>query len=89
MLVDVTVSGRGSMYPPRLLLDVNGTLTLRGELLAGVTERLHMLRRQLEVRLLTDDGYLRYAGRRTALGVLTTDVGDGVGVRDIRRMILK
>jgi P-type E1-E2 ATPase len=38
-----------------LVLDVNGTLTLDGELLEGVSERIDMLREKLKIILLTAD----------------------------------
>ena len=57
MPVDATVPGREPLHLRHLLLDVNGTLTLRGALLDGVGERLNRLAGDLEIRLLTADTF--------------------------------
>jgi len=54
MLV-ITIPGRGTLRLEYLVLDLNGTLTLDGVLIAGVAERLERLREQLRVYLLTAD----------------------------------
>ena len=54
MLV-ITIPGRGTLRLEYLVLDLNGTLTLDGVLIAGVAERLERLRQQLRVYLLTAD----------------------------------
>jgi soluble P-type ATPase len=57
MSLDVAVPGREPLRLRHLLLDVNGTLTLRGALLPGVAERLGKLAGDLEIRLLTADTF--------------------------------
>ena len=54
MLV-ITMPGRGRLCLEFLVLDLNGTLTLDGVLIAGVAERLERLSEQLCVYLLTAD----------------------------------
>ena len=54
MLV-ISIPGRGALRLEYLVLDLNGTLTLDGVLIAGVAERLERLREQLRVYLLTAD----------------------------------
>jgi soluble P-type ATPase len=61
-----------------LLLDVNGTLTDRGVLLAGVPERIAALRRVLQVRLLTADTFATLPAVRATLGDVDAErVDDG------------
>lgn len=57
MTVVIDIPGRGRLELDFLLLDVNGTLSDRGELIVGVTERLTALREQLEPRLLSADTF--------------------------------
>jgi P-type E1-E2 ATPase len=61
-----------------LLLDVNGTLSDRGELLAGVSERLAELHEQLEPRLLSADtfGTLTAIADQVAASAQTVASGD-------------
>jgi P-type E1-E2 ATPase len=66
-----------------LVLDVNGTLTDRGELIDGVVERLGRLRAQLELHLLSGDTFgtleevarvLELTPRRVTLGAEKAEV---------------
>ncbi|HEY3684086.1 MAG TPA: hypothetical protein VGL93_13650 [Streptosporangiaceae bacterium] len=68
MSVDVTVPGRDPLRLHHLLLDANGTLTLRGGLLPGVAERLAALAGSLEIRLLTADTFGTLDDVRRELG---------------------
>lgn len=54
-MIEVEVPGFARYELRHLVLDVNGTLALDGRLLAGVAERLEILRAQLEVHLVTAD----------------------------------
>ncbi|NLX37671.1 MAG: ATPase P [Chloroflexi bacterium] len=54
-MILVTIPGRGPWRLEHLLLDVNGTLTIDGTLLPGVTERIAALRAHLAMRLLSAD----------------------------------
>ncbi len=47
--------GAGSMDIEHVVLDLNGTLSDRGKLIAGVSERLATLTRDLELHLVTAD----------------------------------
>lgn len=53
----IEIPGRQPLELDFLLLDVNGTLSDRGELLDGVAERLDNLRSTLEPRLLSADTF--------------------------------
>jgi soluble P-type ATPase len=55
--IAVDIPGGRSLSIEHLLLDVNGTLTDRGELLPGVEKRLARLRGSCEVRLLSADTF--------------------------------
>jgi soluble P-type ATPase len=57
MALTIEIPGRGLFDLRFLLLDVNGTLSDRGELLPGVAERLDELRDLLEPRLLSADTF--------------------------------
>lgn len=43
-MLDIDIPGRGSLHVDHLVLDVNGTLTFDGEVVAGVVEALAALR---------------------------------------------
>lgn len=56
-MIHIDVPGATALTLTHLVLDVNGTLTVRGEPIAGVWERLQRLRPQLEPHLVTADTY--------------------------------
>jgi len=68
-MIEIEVPHRGVMRLRHLVLDVNGTLALDGELLPGVAERLGRLSRALEVHLVTADTHGRQDEIDDALGV--------------------
>lgn len=54
-MIEVTIPGRGTYRLEHLVLDVNGTLALDGQLLPGVAERLAALRQSMRLHLLSAD----------------------------------
>jgi soluble P-type ATPase len=72
MTLLVEIPGRTSLELEYLLLDVNGTLTERGVLLAGIEERMGPIRERLEVRLLSADTFGTLADVAAALGLRAT-----------------
>ena len=56
MLV-VSIPGRNELRLGHLVVDANGTLTDRGRPIDGVTARLHRIRRELTVHVLTADTF--------------------------------
>lgn len=58
-MLHVEVPGLRTLRLQHLVLDVNGTLALDGELLPGVSERLHRLRQHLTLHLITADTHGR------------------------------
>lgn len=88
MALLVDVPGQPIRRLEYLLLDVNGTLTDRGVLLAGVAERVAMLRPVLRVRLLTADTFDTLAAVRAALGGVDAErVANGTQKVDAARRL--
>jgi P-type E1-E2 ATPase len=69
-----------------LVLDLNGTLTNRGKLIAGVEDRLRMVRERFSVHLATADTFGTAAEIATHLGLDLHPVGDGT---DKRRLVVE
>jgi soluble P-type ATPase len=57
MTVEVCIPGLAALHLEHLLLDVNGTLTNRGSMVAGVQARVAELRNRFEVHLLSADTF--------------------------------
>jgi P-type E1-E2 ATPase len=77
--VVVDVPGREPLDIHHLVLDVNGTLAERGELVAGVVGWIHRLRDQLEVTIATADTFGTARRIAAALGIEATVVPNGAG----------
>jgi P-type E1-E2 ATPase len=60
--ISADIPGRGPLVLEHLVLDLNGTLTNRGELIDGVAERLAQLTPKLRVQLLSADTFGVLAG---------------------------
>src|SRR5581483_1315889 len=56
-MISLEIPGRELVVLERVVFDVNGTLTNRGALVAGVAERVHLLRQQVDVLLASADTY--------------------------------
>ncbi len=54
-MLEIAIPGRAPLTAAYLVLDLNGTLTVDGELLPGVVDRLRRLQGSLQVILLTAD----------------------------------
>lgn len=54
-MIELNIPGRGLISLEHLVCDVNGTLTLDGQLLEGVIRQLSSLRDRLEIHLITAD----------------------------------
>lgn len=57
MTLSIPIPGRSELRLEHLILDVNGTLTNRGVLIDGVSERLARLRHALQVHLVSADTF--------------------------------
>jgi P-type E1-E2 ATPase len=58
-MIEINIPGRGTLQLEHLVCDVNGTLTLDGQLLEGLVRTITNLRTCLEVHLLTADTHGR------------------------------
>ena len=58
-MLEITIPGVKTLRLKHLVLDVNGTLALDGNLLPGVAEQLAALREHLQIHLLTADTHGR------------------------------
>jgi P-type E1-E2 ATPase len=57
MTLTVLIPGLDDLRLEHLLLDINGTLTDRGRLLAGIEQRIDQLRAMVEIRLVSADTF--------------------------------
>jgi P-type E1-E2 ATPase len=78
-MLKVQIPGRDELVIQNILLDVNGTLALDGELVEGVTERTERLRQQARLVILTADthGGATRLGEVLGLEVVVLSPGDG------------
>jgi len=76
-VIALDIPGRGRLELEHLLLDVNGTLSDRGRLLAGVAERLARLRETVAVRLVSADTFATLGRIAAELGVEAVAAADG------------
>jgi P-type E1-E2 ATPase len=54
-LIEITIPGRGSYDFKHLVLDLNGTIALDGEIIEGVENRLHLLSSLVSISIVTAD----------------------------------
>ena len=54
-MIEITIPGRGSYRLKHLVLDLNGTIALDGEIIEGVGEKLQKLGRLLGISIVTAD----------------------------------
>jgi P-type E1-E2 ATPase len=54
-MIEMTIPGRTNIQIENLVCDVNGTLAVDGELIAGVAEKFEQLGWQLKIHLVTAD----------------------------------
>ena len=52
-MIEITIPGKGEVCLKHLVLDVNGTLAIDGQLIDGVIKRIAAIRQKLNVYLLT------------------------------------
>lgn len=58
-MIEISIPGRGELRIEHLVTDVNGTLAVDGQLIAGLNKRISSLRDRLAVHLLTADTHGR------------------------------
>ena len=54
-MIEITIPGRGNYTIKNVVVDLNGTIAVDGEIVRGVKERVAMLSQDLEIFLVTAD----------------------------------
>ena len=77
-MITINIPGRGTLEVTNLVLDLNGTIALDGEVLPGVAERLVTLSAELTVYLVTADtqGQAAQSAERLGLHLFRIVPGD-------------
>jgi P-type E1-E2 ATPase len=81
-MIEIKVPGRGTYRLEHLVLDVNGTIALEGQLIEGVARRLTELRRSVEVHMLTADTRGRQQAIDAQLGMKATRITPGLSLKE-------
>jgi len=76
-MIELDIPGRGNLQLTYLVLDVNGTIALDGQLLDGMARRLSLLKDRLEIHLLTADTHGRQAEIDQRLGLQAVRIQAG------------
>jgi P-type E1-E2 ATPase len=76
-MIKFSIPGLGDYRLEHLVLDVNGTLAVDGQLVSGVLERISSLRDQLTIHLLTADTYGLQVTIDQQLGLIATRITPG------------
>jgi P-type E1-E2 ATPase len=76
-MIELNIPGRGIIQLDHLVLDVNGTLALDGDLLDGVGSALLRLADRLEIHLLTADTHGRQEVIDQQLGLRAVRIAPG------------
>ncbi len=85
----VDIPGRGLFALDHLVLDVNGTIALDGELLPGVVGRLAALSGTLTVHLVTADTHGRQQEIDRALGLTATLLPAGIDQAEAKAALVR
>ncbi len=76
-MIKLEIPGEGELVLDHLVLDVNGTLAIDGQLLPGVVDLLSNLRNHLTIHLLTADTHGKQAKIDQVLGLRAIRVKSG------------
>jgi P-type E1-E2 ATPase len=76
-MIKFGVPGRGEYELEHLVMDVNGTLAIDGQLMDGVAEKITSLRDHLTIHLLTADTHGRQAVIDGQLGLTAVRIAPG------------
>jgi P-type E1-E2 ATPase len=77
-MIQIAVPGLGEYEIQHLVLDVNGTVAVDGELMPGVLERLKQLGQLVTIHLITADTHGQQATIDSALGTRAVRVTPGL-----------
>jgi len=77
-LIEVTIPGRGEYRFEHLVLDLNGTISLDGNIIEGVSERLAILRGMIDILIVTADtrGRAQELGHSLRVKIHKVEPGD-------------
>lgn len=80
-MITINIPGRGTLELTDLVLDLNGTIALDGQVLPGVAERLSALSNDLTLHLVTADtqGQAAQSAERLGLHLFRIVPGDEAG----------
>lgn len=88
-MIEISLPGRDlEIKIHHLMLDVNGTLTVDGQLIPGVKERIELLKEHVEIYLLTADTFGKGAEAAAELGTNFKRVDADEGGFDKRFFLL-
>jgi P-type E1-E2 ATPase len=76
-MIKFTIPGCGDYELEHLMMDVNGTLAIDGQLISGVTEKIASLRDKLTIHLLTADTHGKQAVIDQQLALTAVRIGPG------------
>jgi P-type E1-E2 ATPase len=76
-MIKFTIPGQGDYEIEHLVMDVNGTLAIDGQLIDGVAGKITTLRTQLTIHLLTADTHGKQATIDQQLGLSATRILPG------------
>jgi P-type E1-E2 ATPase len=76
-VIELDIPGRGSLRLQHLVLDVNGTLAVDGQLIDGVVEQINLLQDRFTIHLLTADTHGRQAALDEQLGLTAVRIQPG------------
>jgi len=76
-MIELTIPGRGVYELEHLVMDVNGTLAIDGQLMDGIAKKIASLRDRLTVHLLTADTHGKQAVIDQQLGLTAVRIAPG------------
>jgi P-type E1-E2 ATPase len=76
-MIEIDIPGQGAYILAHLVMDVNGTLAVDGQLLEGLAAKIASLRQQLTIHLLTADTHGRQFVIDRQLGLTAVRIAPG------------
>ena len=76
-MIELTIPGRGVYELEHLVMDVNGTLAIDGQLMDGIAKKVASLRDRLTIHLLTADTHGKQAVIDQQLGLTAVRIKPG------------
>lgn len=76
-MINFNIPGLGEYHLEQLVMDVNGTLAVDGQLIAGVAAKIASLREQLTIHLLTADTHGQQAAIDQQLSITAVRIKPG------------